>query len=86
VLEEVITRFRITPWYEEGEVNRWTSIEAWVEEDWERLLDIIHVVIQQRYPWSDYERLEHASQLAIITVQMSALDESRTQARPFILE
>jgi hypothetical protein len=46
-MEELITRFRITPWYKEGELKLWTSIEIWFEEDWERLLDIIHVVIQR---------------------------------------
>jgi hypothetical protein len=57
-MEELITRFRITPWYEEGEVELWASIEGWVEEDWERLLDIIHVVIQQTWTYTRYERLD----------------------------
>jgi hypothetical protein len=58
LMEELITRFRITPWYEEGEVRLWASIEAWVEEDWERLLDIIHVVIQQKDLYTRFERLD----------------------------
>jgi hypothetical protein len=45
---ELLTRFRITTlWYEEDGVSLWTSLEMWFEEDWERLLDIIHVVLQR---------------------------------------
>jgi hypothetical protein len=47
LMEELITYFRITPWYKSGEVRLWTSIEASFQEDWERLLDAIHVVIQR---------------------------------------
>jgi hypothetical protein len=57
---ELMARFRIVHRYPVGggADALWLSVTAWYAEDWERLLDVIHCVMQlRRTSWTDLEAI-----------------------------